>query len=258
MSAFGVECTGSYGVGLTRHLLAPGARVVEVNVEHAQVRGRSGKNDAIDAQAAARKALSGECRATAKDTTGRVEAIRNLFLVRDSAIKSRTAALVQLRDVLVTAPAGVRERLDAKTLQGKATQARALRPDLARLHEPAQAVKYALRQLGCRIQELSEEIEGLDKHLGRLVRKVAPTALSLPQIGPVSVAQLLITVGENMGRIRSEAAFARLRGGRSGARGLGQEQPDTPSPGRKPASEQDHLPHRRRVLALRPEIPGLP
>ncbi|MDQ1594435.1 MAG: transposase [Arthrobacter pascens] len=92
INAFGIECTGSYGAGLTRHVLAAGVDVVEVNKGHSQVRHRVGKSDAVDAEAAARKVLSGECSDPAKDTTGTVEAIRNLHLVRDSAIKARSAA----------------------------------------------------------------------------------------------------------------------------------------------------------------------
>lgn len=212
IKAFGIECTGSYGAGLTRHLIAAGVDVVEVNRGHSQVRHRVGKSDAVDAEAAARKVLSGECSDPAKDTTGEVEAIRNLHLVRDSAIKARSAACVQLRDILLTAPDHLRNRLTAKTLEGKATQARALRPDLSKLYEPEQAVKYALRDLGRRIYELTAEINETDKHLTALVSSVAPSTLALPQVGPVSVAQLLITAGENFDRFRSEAAFARLCG----------------------------------------------
>lgn len=159
INAAGVECTGSYGAGLTRYLLASGVDVVEVNRGHRLTRSRSGKNDAIDAEAAARKVISGECSSPAKNTTGTVEAIRNLYLLRDSAVKSRAAALVQLRDVLVTAPTGMRERFDAKTLEGKATQVRALRPDTSRLDEPEHAVKYALRELGRRIFNLTADGE---------------------------------------------------------------------------------------------------
>jgi len=93
-----------------------------------------------------------------------VEAIRNLHLVRDSAIKARSAACVQLRDVLLTAPDHLRNRLTAKSLEGKATQARALRPDLSKPHEPERAVKYALGDLGRRIYELTAEINETDKH----------------------------------------------------------------------------------------------
>lgn len=212
INAFGVECTGSYGAGLTRHLLAAGVDVVEVNKGHSLTRSRSGKSDVIDAEQAARKVLSGECSSPAKDTSGAVEAIRNLHLVRDSAIKSRTAALVQLRDILVTAPGSLKERLCAKTLQAKAMQARSLRPDLARLDVPEQAAKYALRELGRRVYELTTQINDTDKHLERLLHTVAPTLMELPQVGPVSAAQLLITAGENIDRFPSEAAFARLCG----------------------------------------------
>jgi transposase len=212
INVVGVECTGSYGAGLTRHLLAAGVDVVEVNRGHRLTRSRSGKNDAIDAVAAARKVMSGECASPAKDTTGAVEAIRNLHLVRDSAVKSRSAALVQLRDILVTAPTGMRERLEAKTLEGKATQARLLRPDTTRLDEPEQAVKYALRELGRRVFNLTAEINATEKHITRLVETVAPTTSALPQVGPVTVAQLLITAGQNIDRFPSEAAFARLCG----------------------------------------------
>jgi transposase len=212
ISAFGVECTGSYGAGLTRHLLAAGVDVIEVNRGHSLTRSRSGKNDAIDAEEAARKVLSGQCSSPAKDTTGAVEAIRHLHLVRDSAIKSRTAALVQLRDILVTAPGSLKERLGAKTLQGKATQARSLRPDMARLDAPEQAAKYALRELGRRVHALTAQINDADRHLNRLLNTITPTLMALPQVGPVCAAQILVTAGENIDRFPSEAAFARLCG----------------------------------------------
>ncbi|MDQ0819756.1 hypothetical protein QFZ79_002046 [Arthrobacter sp. V4I6] len=70
--------------------------------------------------------------------------------------------------------------------------------------------KYALRELGRRIYDLTEQINDADKHLNRLLYAVAPTVLALPQVGPVSAAQLVITAGENIDRFPSEAAFARL------------------------------------------------
>ena len=66
--------------------------------------------------------LSGEATAAAKDTTGIVEAIRQLSVARNSAVKARSAALCQLGDLLVTAPAALREQLDTRrTLEGKAS-----------------------------------------------------------------------------------------------------------------------------------------
>ena len=91
--------------------------------QHPHLRARRGKNDAIDAAAAAHKVLSGEATAAAKDTTGIVEAIRQLSVARNSAIKACTAALCQLGDLVVTAPAALREQLDdRRTLEAKASE----------------------------------------------------------------------------------------------------------------------------------------
>ena len=58
-----------------------------------------------------------------KDTTGVVEAIRQLQVARHSAVKARSAALCQLGELLTTAPAVVRETVtgERKTLEGQAT-----------------------------------------------------------------------------------------------------------------------------------------
>lgn len=89
ISSVGIEGTGSYGAGLTRHLRAAGVSVIEVNQPHAHTRARRGKSDAVDAEAAARKVLAGECTAIPKDTTGIVEAIRQLLRARGSAVHAR-------------------------------------------------------------------------------------------------------------------------------------------------------------------------
>ena len=66
----GVEGTGSYGAGLARHLAAAGVEVVEVNRPNRQTRRRRGKSDTVDAEAAARAALSGEAAAVPKSADG--------------------------------------------------------------------------------------------------------------------------------------------------------------------------------------------
>src|SRR4051812_25836604 len=104
IQAVGVESTGAYGAGLTRFLVAAGIHVIEVNQPHRQLRRRRGKTDAIDAEGAARSVLSGAASAVPKDTTGSVEAIRYVRVVRASAVKARTAAVVQLGELLATAP----------------------------------------------------------------------------------------------------------------------------------------------------------
>ena len=206
----GVEGSGCYGAELTRHLQAAGIAVVEINRPHLHTRARRGKTDAIDAEAAARKVLAGECTAIPKDTTGIVEAIRQLHLARASAIQARTAALNQLGGILITAPADVRQSLTAKTLQGKAAQCAKWRPHHNRLVDPAQAARIALHSIARRIALLADEIAALDKQLSTLVKLAAPKTLALLGVGPVHAAQMLITAGQNITRLRSESAFAHM------------------------------------------------
>jgi len=209
----GVESTGSYAAGLVRFLGAHGVDVVEVNRPHAHTRRRRGKSDPIDAEMAARQALSGDASAIPKTTTGIVESIRQLRVARDGAVKARSAALCQLSDVIVTAPDGLRERLSQrKRTRAKANLCLGLRPRTTHLGEPAEAAKLALRSLARRIQNLDEEIAALDKHLGTLVATAAPRTTKLLGISTGHAGQLLVTAGQNIERLRSDGAFAALCG----------------------------------------------
>jgi transposase len=175
VAVVGVESTGSYGAALTRFLQRAEVRVVEVNQPHAHLRRRRGKTDAVDAEAAARKVLSGEATAIPKEMSGAVEAIRQLRVARRSAVGARSIALGQLGDLIVTAPAALRARLTRKTLPGQAAICARFRPDRQRLTDPVQAAKLALRTLARRIGALNAEIAQLDEHLEQLVRAVAPS-----------------------------------------------------------------------------------
>jgi len=209
----GVESTGAYAAGLVRALRAQTIDVVEVNQPHAHAHQRLGKSDAIDAELAARAALSGSAKAVPKRTDGIVEAIRQLSIVRAGALKARTAALQQLDDLVITAPQALRDELSQRrTLKGRAALCLRLRPDHRRLHEPLQAAKFALRDLARRVEQLEREADELDQQLERLVATAAPRTLALYGVGPQSASQLLITAGQNIARVRGEAAFARLCG----------------------------------------------
>ncbi len=213
VEAVGVESSGSYGAELSRVLIRAGIRVVEVNRPHPHTRHRRGKSDGIDAEAAARKVLAGDTKVVPKDITGVVEAIRQLKVARDGALKARGAALVQLRDLIITAPSELREALSGrKTLRGRATLCRRLRPDRTRTGEPQEAAKIALRSLAKRIAALDEEIAELDAQLEPLVRTAAPRTVTLFGVGVGHTTQMLVTAGENIRRIRNDAAFAHLCG----------------------------------------------
>ena len=88
----------------------------------------------------------------------------------------------------------------------------ALRPDATRLSDPIQATKAALRTVAMRAKHLREEVKCLDRQLTELVAAVAPTTFSTFAMGVDTTSALLVTIGDNPDRLRSEAAFARLCG----------------------------------------------
>lgn len=92
IEAVGVESTGSYGAGLTRHLLVAGLEVVEVARPERSTRARHGKSDPLDAESAARQVQAGTATGRPKISTGIVEAIRTLKMPRDGAVRDRTRA----------------------------------------------------------------------------------------------------------------------------------------------------------------------
>ena len=117
--AVGVEGTGSWGAGLSRHLGARGPRVVEVNKPNRHNRRRRGTSDPIDAEAAARAVLAGDASATPKAGDGPVEALRQLRVARAGALKARTAAANQFHSVCDTAPDAARGQLRALSTRPK-------------------------------------------------------------------------------------------------------------------------------------------
>ncbi len=208
-----VESTGSYATALVRYLREHEVRVVEVNQPHPHTRRRRGKSDPIDAEMAGRLALAGKATAVPKQTDGIVESIRQLRVARESAVKSRRAATVQLGGLIITAPQELRDQLSCrKTLRGKAALCRRLRPSIDELRRPSQAAKFALRSLAHRIAALDDEIAGLDRQLEQLVRAAAPRTTQLLGISTGHAGQLLVTAGQNIERLRGESAFAALCG----------------------------------------------
>jgi transposase len=211
LEGVGVEGTGAYGAALGRYLRSQGVVVVEVDRPDRKTRRTKGKSDPIDAYAAARAALSGQASGTPKTRDGKVEAIRVLRNARGSAVKARTQAINQLKGLLVTGPAELREqlrRLESAALVEACAQ---LSPGTD-LTDPAAAVQTALRRLATRIQTLNAEIAEADRELAQLVSAAAPRLVALMGVGPEVAGQLLVTAGDNPDRLRSEAAFAHLCG----------------------------------------------
>lgn len=208
----GIEGTGVYGSGLAAHLRAHGVDMVEVDRPDRKARRWQGKSDPVDAEAAARAALAARATGTPKNRDGAVEALRVLRLARRSGVDQRADVQRQIKALIITAPEVLRERLRGlRDKQLLAICAR-LRPDAARLHEPVEATKHALRTLAARHAQLTDEITALDAHLAVLVEQINPALLRLKGVGVDVAGQLLVTAGGNPERVRSEPAFAMLCG----------------------------------------------
>jgi transposase len=206
----GVEGTGTYGAGLTRYLHNHHVTVIEVTCPNRQRRRSHGKSDPVDAVAAAHAAQSGDATALAKTRTGNVEAIRALRTAHRSAAHSRVDALNQMRALLVTGPDDLRATFRGTTVWRMVTTAARLRP--ADPTTVTGATKFALKELARRVQVLEAEMFRLNAVLVPLVQRTAPALLARHGVGTDTAGALLVSVGDNPQRLRSEAAFAHLCG----------------------------------------------
>ncbi len=168
-----------------------------------------GKTDAIDAVRAARSVL-GQKRPALPRSNGEREALRALMAAREGAVTARTAALCQLRGLLVTTPEPLRSELRPLTRAQLLHRLAAVRPTRHRDVELRGALQ-ALRTVARRVQHLTAEERELAREIETLTRTLAPQLLDQPGVGPLAAAQLVIS-WSHPGRIRSEAAFARLAG----------------------------------------------
>jgi transposase len=208
----GVECTGTYGAGLLRHLQQAGVTVLEVTTPDRADRRKRGKDDTIDAQNAAHAAFAGIRTVMPKRRDGMVESLRVLKACRKTAVSARRIALQLIHTTIVAAPDELREPLRSLTRMQLIRTLAGWSPDLADYRNAASAYRIALKSLGRRCLELHDEIADLDTMIAALVDELAPDLVARNSIGYESAAQLLLTAGDNPGRLKSEAGFAALCG----------------------------------------------
>ena len=207
----GIEGVGAYGAGVTRHLSASGVVVIEVDRPERQKRRKHGKSDRIDSVEAARGALSGRCQGQAKSADGHAESIRALLVAKRSARSTRICTIVQLRHLMVTAPDELRARLGLLSATQLVNEAARLRPrpggDVA-----LYGVKTAAVILARRVHALDAELDAIDGQITPLVKAAAPQLLNVYGVGADTAAVLLVTAGDNVERITTEAKWAMLCG----------------------------------------------
>jgi transposase len=132
--------------------------VLEVTAPEKADRRARGKDDRLDAVAAALAALNGKRIRPAKRGDGRIEALRVLRTTRQTAVKARHAALQQLRNTIVAAPDKTRDRLRGRSRMQLIRGLAASRPNPLAFRDPETATQIALRSLARRVLELTDEI----------------------------------------------------------------------------------------------------
>jgi transposase len=204
-----LEGAGHYGAGLARYLSERDETVLEVGRSSRSERRLRGKNDQLDAVRAARSALSNELLPRPR-SGGRREALRLLLVARRSAVDVRREALVQLRSVIVTAPDQLRDELRGLPVARLLERCGRLRRSKSAAADEL-ATRLVLRSLARRIEAATSEAVELEREILDRVRELAPRLLDEPGVGPIVAAQVLVA-WSHRGRLRSEAAFARLAG----------------------------------------------
>src|SRR6266516_4236626 len=204
-----IEATGSYGAGLARFLASRGEVVLEISRTPRTERRLRGKDDSLDASRIARAALASETLALPRSGERR-EALRLLLVARRSAVDVRREALGQLRGVIVTAPNRLREELRVLPTGRLLERCSRLRRSSSAGADEL-ATRLVLRSLARRIDAATREAAELESEILAQVRALAPALLEEPGVGPIVAAQVIVA-WSHRGRLRSEAAFARLAG----------------------------------------------
>ncbi|MFD7407791.1 IS110 family transposase [Streptomyces sp. NPDC059866] len=204
-----LEGVGSFGAGLAAFLDQAGEQVVEVlRPKRPAVRGGR-KTDMLDAIRAAKEALASEHLIQPR-LRGEREALRVLLATRHGAVLASTAAINQLKALIVSAPDDLRSELRKLKRPAQVTHCAQLRD------RPTHGVEHrmtarALRSTAQRIQALQAEAKALEYEILSLVRQLAPELLDLLGVGPITAAQVLVS-WSHPGRFRSEAALASFAG----------------------------------------------
>jgi transposase len=211
LAVVGIEGPGHYGAGLARHLRAEGIAVTEVSRPNRQHRARYGKSDDADAAGAAAAVLAGEDLGAPKTADGAAEMVRALRVARTSAIRAYAKAYTALQDLVVTAPAALREQL-AGLYKARLLQACLQLREPEILTTPTDAITTAIKSLAARCQHLDAEVARLEHHLDTITATAAPLLRAVYGVGPDTAATLMTAIGDNPHRIPTDAAFAKLCG----------------------------------------------
>ena len=252
--AWAVEGTRHYGLGLARYLAARGEQVSEIDCSRHIGKRRAGKSDPIDAVRAARELLARPAPAQMR-ADGDREALRLLMIGRDNAVQSCKTARTALAAVLVTAPAGLRERIRPLPRERRAKACAALTCP-AGADRQTRVLHQALARLGQRIAALAEVAAELEAQISEIVEEMAPGLVTAEYGLGISAPRKSCcpdpTPEGSTASKRSQCCQAPTR-----PRVLQPDRPAPAQPARRPPAQPRHPHHRRHPDALPPAHPGL-
>ncbi|MEU4345003.1 IS110 family transposase [Nocardia sp. NPDC023852] len=201
------EGTGSYGAILADRLERIGYRVVEAPTPSSKRLRDKGKPYALDALTAARSTLITQ-RGKRDRRRGQVRAALNVLSVaREQMSTDRTrcvnslTALVRAHDLDIDA----RRPLNAAQIATIASW-RSRNEPLGIATARTEVIRQARR-----IGDLDHQLKDNRQRLDALVGEHAPELLALPDVG-AAVAAVILTVWSHHGRIKTEAALAKIAG----------------------------------------------
>jgi transposase len=209
LRAWAIESTGGYGAGLARHLRERGEWVIELDRPDRPARRHGAKSDPLDAVRAAREALSRTQLAEPR-AGGERAALSVLLAARRSAIEASTVAQRQLHALITAAPECLRGKFRGQTTTAMIATAARLRCH-ASWDVETTTTAMALRSLARRARAMAAEAADHERQILGIVRSWHPDLLELTGVGPI-VAAVVLCAWSHPGRVRSDAAFAKLAG----------------------------------------------
>ena len=186
-----VEGTGCHGAGLTRRLQNLNEVVVELDRPERARRRRGAKSDPIDAERAAREAMTRPRLSAPRQVGGQRQALAVLLAARRSAMESLAAAQRQIFAIVIAAPEPLRTKFRGPAganLAAMTHTAQRLRHHAGHDLETTTTITV-LRGLAQRARAAQSEA---DQHLAAITT--------------------LVTAWSHPGRCRDDGAFAMLAG----------------------------------------------
>ena len=251
-----IEGSASFGRGLTAALSRVDEWVIEFDWARHKATKDAAKSDELDAVQVAREVLGRDRLNTPRAHDGQREALRVHTVARSGAVRARTAAINELKALVVTADDDLRAELRNLTTGALVVTCAKFRSSQSR-SVTRQCTQLTMRALAQRIIHLNEEIADHDQAMIALLRQIAPHLLDEIGIGHITAAN--VRAGLVAPRTVSQRGRLRpTRRRRTRSRDIGSDTESSPTqPPRRPARQPRALHRRDHATQARPRNPRL-